>query len=101
MDRGYGSRIPRDEKETRVSLSTRWKKFLERIGLRKPKKQPAKIFTIPTITLDTLVRQIGRPIDLLQMDVQGLEVEVLKGGAQAMAAGEVKSFLITLSLQKI
>ncbi len=27
------------------------------------------------------MRRIGRPIDLLQMDVQGLEVEVLKGGA--------------------
>lgn len=94
MDRGYGSRIPRDEKETRLSLSTRWKQFLERIGLRKPKNRGPKVLTIPTITLDTLVRRIGRPIDLLQMDVQGLEVEVLKGGAQAMAAGDVKSFLI-------
>jgi hypothetical protein len=37
LDRGYASRIPRDEKELRVSLSTRWKKLLERIGLRKPK----------------------------------------------------------------
>ena len=28
------------------------------------------------------------------MDVQGLEVEVLKGGAQVMAGGEVRAFLI-------
>ena len=76
MDRGYGSRIPRDEKKKEYVDFDTMKQFLERIGLRKPKKQPAKIFTIPTITLDTLVRQIGRPIDLLQMDVQGLEVEV-------------------------
>lgn len=94
LDRGYGSRIPRDDKETRVSLSTRWKQFLERIGLRQPKHRGPRVLTIPTITLDALVRRMGRPIDLLQMDVQGLEVDVLKGGAQAMAAGEVKSFLI-------
>ncbi len=50
--------------------------------------------TIATITLDDFVRRIGRPIDLLQMDVQGLEVEVLKGGTEAMKAGAVKTFLI-------
>ena len=94
IDRGYGSRIPRSKKEKRVSLSTRWKRFLERIGLRKPKNKGGQTLTIPTITLDTLVRRIGRPVDLLQMDVQGLEVEVLKGGAEAMATGKVKTFLI-------
>jgi len=94
LDRGYASRIPRDEKELRVSLSTRWKKLLERIGLRKPKNRGPKVLTIPTITLDMLVRRIGSPVDLLQMDVQGLEAEVLKGGAQSMAAGDLRSFLI-------
>jgi hypothetical protein len=49
---------------------------------------------IPTITLDLLVRRIDRPVDLLQMDVQGLEVEVLKGGTQSMTAGSVRTFLI-------
>ena len=60
LDRGYASRIPRDEKELRVSLSTRWKKLLERIGLRKPKNRGPKVLTIPTITLDMLVRRIGQ-----------------------------------------
>jgi len=94
LDRGYASRIPRDEKELRVSLSTRWKKLLEHIGLRKSKNRGLKVLTIPTITLDMLVRRIGSPVDLLQMDVQGLEAEVLKGGAQSMAAGDLRSFLI-------
>ena len=93
LDRGFGSRIPRSEKETRVSLSTRWKQLLERIGLRPPKKR-SQVLTIPTITLDLLVKRIGSPVDLLQMDVQGLEVEVLKGGEEAMVAGAVRSFLI-------
>jgi FkbM family methyltransferase len=94
LDRGYGSRIPRNEKEKRISLSKRWKQLLERLGLRQPKNKGGAILTIPTITLDTLVRRIGRPIDLLQMDVQGLEAEVLKGGAETMTAGQVKIFLI-------
>jgi hypothetical protein len=33
-------------------------------------------------------------VDLLQIDVQGLEVEVLKGGMQSMASGGVRTFLI-------
>ena len=91
MDRGYSSRLaPVGEKEN-VTLSARWKRFLEAIGLRKPKNTT---LTIPTITLDTLVRRIGRSIDLLQMDVQGLEVEVLKGAAQSMREGAIRTFLI-------
>ena len=93
MDRGFGSRLPRNEKDRRVSLSTRWKRLLERIGLRQA-KPGSQALTIPTITLDLLVRRIGRPVDLLQIDVQGLEVEVLKGGTQSMAAGSVRAFLI-------
>jgi FkbM family methyltransferase len=94
LDRGFGSRIPRDEKEKRRSLSTRWKELLVRLGLRKAKGGPAKIVEITTITLDALVARIGRPIDLLQMDVQGLEVDVLQGGSSAMAKAAVRTFLI-------
>lgn len=93
IDRGFGSRLPRNEKDRQVSLSRRWKRFLERIGLRQP-KSGSQVSTIPTITLDLLVRRIDRPVDLLQMDVQGLEVEVLKGGEQAMTSGKVRTFLI-------
>jgi FkbM family methyltransferase len=91
MDRGYSSRLAPVAEKRRTSLSTRWKRFLEAIGLRRPKNE---ILTIPTITLDTLVARIGRPIDLLQMDVQGLELEVLKGATGSMQTGAVKTFLV-------
>ncbi len=91
MDRGYSSRLSPPCRTARVSLSARWKHFLETIGLRQSKKEP---LTIPTITLDMLVQRIGRPIGLLQMDVQGLEVEVLKGGRETLQSGAVKTFLI-------
>ena len=91
MDRGYSSRLTAGGEKKKVSLSTRWKHFLESIGLRKPKNV---VLTIPTITLDTFVGRLGRSIDLLQMDVQGLEVEVLKGAIESMRTGAVKAFLI-------
>ena len=91
MDRGYSSRFAPPGERQKLSLSARWKRFLESIGLRRPKN---KTLTIPTVTLDEFVRRIGRSIDLLQMDVQGLEVEVLKGGAETMKTGTVKTFLI-------
>ena len=91
MDRGYSSRLASDDVKKGVTLSARWKRFLEAIGLRRRKNE---ILTIPTITLDAFVRRVGRPIDLLQMDVQGLEVEVLKGGTESMKTGAVKSFVI-------
>jgi FkbM family methyltransferase len=91
MDRGYSSRLaPVAEKRT-LSPSARWKRFLEKIGLRRSRNE---MVTVATITLDAFVRRIGRPIDLLQMDVQGLEVEVLNGAAEAMKKGAVKTFLI-------
>ena len=91
MDRGYSSRLAPDGVTSNVSLSARWKHFLEAVGLRRSKTET---LIIPTITLDAFVRRVGRPIDLLQMDVQGLEVEVLKGGAGSLKTGVVKCFLI-------
>jgi len=91
MDRGYSSRLAREGAKPAVSLSARWKRLLQAVGLREPKNQ---ILTIPTMTLDAFVRRVGLPIDLLQMDVQGLEVEVLKGGIESLKAGAVKTFLI-------
>ncbi|MBA3386382.1 MAG: FkbM family methyltransferase [Chthoniobacterales bacterium] len=93
LNEGYGSCIPRDSNQIRV-LRVRCRQLLERIGLRKRKHQGPRVLTIPTVTLDALVRRIGRPVDLLQMDVQGLEVEVLKSGVTSMASAAVKSFLI-------
>jgi len=91
MDRGYSSRLaPIGEKKT-ITLSARWKGFLESLGLRKSKNVS---LTIPTITVDTLAKRIGRSIDLLQMDVQGLEVEVLKGSTESMKDGVIRTFLI-------
>jgi FkbM family methyltransferase len=98
MDRGYSSRLAAPGRAANLSLSARWKGLLESIGLRRPKNATV---AIRTMTLDTLVKRIGRPIDLLQMDVQGLEVEVLKGGRASLMDGAVKRFLIGTHGRKV
>jgi FkbM family methyltransferase len=90
IDRGYSSRLAPIEKLKSSSASQHWRSFLEKIGLRRRKQN---LVRIPTITLDVIVRRIG-PIDLLQMDVQGLELEVLKGGKECLKRGEIRTFLI-------
>ena len=46
------------------------------------------------MTLDHLVKRIGRHVDLCQMDVQGHELDVLKGASRSLQSGAVTTFLI-------
>jgi FkbM family methyltransferase len=84
-DRGYSSRL------TSNAPAAQGKGWLEKLGLRRKKD---RFLNVPTITLDALVSRIGRSIDLVQMDVQGLELEVLKGATESMKTGAVRTFLI-------
>lgn len=63
-------------------------------SLYRPGVKQEKIQTIQTRTLDSFTDEIGRPIDLCQMDVQGFEVDVLRGAEQVLKNNLVKVFLI-------
>jgi len=64
--------------------------MLVAVGLR-----PAgRTTTIATHSLDSILAIIGRPIDLCQMDIQGLEGAVLRGAAKALRAKAILTFLI-------
>jgi FkbM family methyltransferase len=56
---------------------------------------------VRTITLDSLVAKIGQNVDLLQMDVQGAELDVLRGGMETLQKGRVKRLLIGTHGEKI
>lgn len=43
-----------------------------------------KAIKVPTLTIDALASQIGRPIDLLRMDIEGGELKALKGGENTL-----------------
>jgi FkbM family methyltransferase len=100
LDWGYGSRLRRAEKENKPSLSMRWRAMLVLLGIGKKESSKA-VVPIRTITLDTLLDRIDRIVDLVQMDVQGLEVEVLEGGVHSMETARVQAYLIGTHSLKI
>jgi len=53
-----------------------------------------EIKPVEVITLDALIERIGTHVDLIQMDIQGLELHVLNSGINATQGGRVSTFLI-------
>lgn len=54
----------------------------------------ARIEQIPVTSLDKLLETTGNPVDLVQMDVQGLELAVLRGGRSSLQSGRIERLLI-------
>lgn len=92
-DRGYSSSIQRAA-GARTGIARAVVGLAERVISRTGVLRPPAAETIQTITLDALCETVGRGIDLCQMDVQGLELDVLKSGSRAMERGTIKRFLI-------
>lgn len=95
IEAGYGSRMAHGQQKgqsLKFRTKANIKALLAQLGVYDSKPQKMKM--IETMTLDRLINIVGRPIDLLQMDVQGLELDVLKGGMHSLQVGCVKSFLI-------
>jgi FkbM family methyltransferase len=89
VDEAYGSSIQRNRNKGH-SVKIYIKTFLSFIGLQKTKN----IITIKTITLDNMLKRIKKPVDLCQMDVQGFELDVLRGARHSLQAGSIRTFLI-------
>lgn len=53
-----------------------------------------KTITVPTTTIDTIVAQLGRSIDLIRMDIEGWEIKALQG-----AEGTLKRDLPSLVME--
>ncbi|WP_298333820.1 FkbM family methyltransferase [Asticcacaulis sp.] len=61
--------------------------------------QPGATASFPSIavrclTLNDLVDRIGSTIDLMKVDIQGLEAEILRSAPDLLAAGKVSRFII-------
>jgi FkbM family methyltransferase len=58
--------------------------------------------TVPTRSLDTLMKELGLArIDLLKIDVEGAEVDVLRGAASLLGRRAVGALLFEVSLPQI
>src|SRR5207244_9457540 len=54
------------------------------MGSRAPQFNAAPI-TVPSVTLDSLVRNLNLPaLDLIKIDVEGFELDVLKGATELL-----------------
>jgi len=96
VDNGYGSKVIFANKQN-DRLSSPIKSFLKTLlvqsGIRK-RENASKPVPTKTITLDSLISRISRPVDLVQMDVQGLEADVLQGASHSSRTGKIRAFLI-------
>jgi FkbM family methyltransferase len=102
LDRGYGSSIQRElKKKQSQSIKSAVRSIFKTLVISSILKRHYAIQTIKTITLDNLYVKVGKLIDLCQIDVQGLEFEVLKGGQNTMQTGSVNTFLIGTHSQKL
>ncbi len=92
---GYTSKLKRELTGMEM-LRDRVKKLVRRaaakVGLATVRNKT--IVSIETTTLDRLVDGIGKKVHLLQMDVQGVELEILRGGTKTLRNGTVETFLI-------
>jgi FkbM family methyltransferase len=95
-DQDYGSVLLRDRSRRKTPANGPLKKLLALLGpgSTKPGPDAKSVLTVKTTTLDALLGAIGETVNLLQMDVQGLEADVLRGGVDTMRTGRVQTFLI-------
>jgi FkbM family methyltransferase len=94
LEQGYGSVLLRGAPPHPVSVMGLFRKLLAALGIRARKADPSGGRMVEITTLDTLVGAIGRIVNLVQMDVQGLEADILRGGARTLRMGRVETFLI-------
>lgn len=82
-----------DDVSLTVKAKDALKRFLCAFGVEG--FQPLPRVSVPTLCLDSISARVGGRIDLLQMDVQGLEVDALRGGERTLASGALRTALIS------
>lgn len=87
VDASYGSIVLDD---------TRQHHLIEQLRAR-----GARIYPVDVTTIDKLSEMAGQPFDLVQIDVQGLELEVLKGGYNSLNTGYIRHLLIGTHSQEL
>jgi FkbM family methyltransferase len=100
LEKGYESQLLVSKKEQGIThllalqIKSLIKTALGALGVKRYAAGSGTKSEIDTVTLETLVLQVGRQIDVMSMDVQGLETDILTGGARALDRGDVKTFII-------
>jgi FkbM family methyltransferase len=94
LDQDYGSALVRGTTKAPPAGGVIGR-FLARLGLlRHSAAREQRGGFVRTTTLDALVAKIGRRVDLVQMDVQGFEIDALLGAPRSLRSGAIRTFLI-------
>lgn len=98
--KGFESRVVQDDEKhfSLPGLLMKYKDgikaFLGKLGMKRYAEGAGEQTIIDTITLNMLVERVGSPIDVVQMDVQGLETAILEGGMESLKRTDVRTFII-------
>ena len=77
-----------------MQLKNLIKTVLGSFGVKRYAAGSGRKSEIDTVTLETLVQQLGQQVDVMSMDVQGLELDILSGGKGVLERADVKTFII-------
>jgi FkbM family methyltransferase len=90
----YGSKVLGSKHNNQI-LGLRVKIFIKNLltELRIKNYQKSKITIASTISLAELIQSVGRPIDFMQMDVQGHELEILKSGEECLQKKLIRTIM--------
>ncbi|MDB4891921.1 MAG: methyltransferase FkbM family protein [Gemmatimonadetes bacterium] len=66
---------------------------IDRVDLAQSVPSSAVLALVPAITIDALVARVGRGPDVIKIDVEGAEMEVLRGAADTLSRGHCTIFL--------
>ncbi len=99
LEKGYESQLLVSNKKDVIRQISRkiknlFKAVLGAIGVKRYAAGLGRKSEVDAVTLEALVKLVGRDIDVASMDVQGLEVDILRGGESVLDQAKVKTFII-------
>jgi FkbM family methyltransferase len=96
MENGFGSALVHDESFTPMqAMQSQYRRFKRVVkSMIHPAGSMPGASLVTTTTLDSVAGAIDKPVDLVKLDVQGLELEVLKGACNAVQRALVKTWII-------
>ncbi|MDB4522097.1 FkbM family methyltransferase [Gammaproteobacteria bacterium] len=100
LEKGYESQLlinSHDQKVTQQlakKMKNQIKSVLGSLGVKRYAAGSGRKSETDTVTLEALVNQVGQQVDLVSMDVQGLELDILSGGESVLEKAAVKTFII-------
>lgn len=100
LEKGYESQLLVNSHDQKVThqlvkkMKNQIKSVLGSLGIKRYAAGSGRKSETDTVTLEALVNQVGQQVDLMSMDVQGLELDILSGGESVLEKAVVKTFII-------